>query len=127
MFERPSPLTIPEVTVFCSPKGLPIATTKSPTSSREESPSASLTPADIHHGLTGANFADGEQGSGALVRSVEPGSPAAQAGLRGNDLIVGVNQQPVDSVHTLQQRSQGASTLVLEVRRGNTIVLVPVH
>jgi len=90
-------------------------------------PSASLTPADIHHGLTGANFADGEQGSGALVRSVEPGSPAAQAGLRGNDLIVGVNQQPVDSVHTLQQRSQGASTLVLEVRRGNTIVLVPVH
>ena len=40
MPERPSPLTMPEVTVCCRPKGLPMATTKSPTSSRVESPSA---------------------------------------------------------------------------------------
>ena len=33
MPERPSPLTMPEVTVCCRPKGLPMATTKSPTSS----------------------------------------------------------------------------------------------
>jgi len=30
-------------------------------------------------------------------------------------------------VQQLRERSSGASTLVLEVRRGNAIVLVPVH
>src|SRR2546430_2166935 len=38
--ERDKPLMIPEVTVCCRPKGLPIATTKSPTSDLAESPSA---------------------------------------------------------------------------------------
>ena len=37
MPERPSALTIPEVTVCCRPKGLPIAITKSPTWSLDES------------------------------------------------------------------------------------------
>ena len=37
MPERPSALTMPEVTVWPRPKGLPIATTKSPTSARSES------------------------------------------------------------------------------------------
>ncbi len=90
-------------------------------------PSASLKPADINKGLEGASLADGPGQSGALVRAVEPGSPAAQAGLRRNDLIVGVNQANVDGVQQLRERAQGISTLVLEVRRGNTIVLVPVH
>jgi hypothetical protein len=30
-------------------------------------------------------------------------------------------------VRELQEHAHGASTLVLEIRRGNTIVLVPVH
>ena len=37
MPERPSALTIPEVTVCCRPNGLPMAMTKSPTWSFEES------------------------------------------------------------------------------------------
>jgi len=90
-------------------------------------PTASLKPADINSGLDGANLVDAPGRGGALVRGVEAGSPAAQAGLRSNDLIVGVNQGNVDSVQQLRQRAQGQSTLVLEVRRGNTLVLVPVH
>jgi serine protease Do/serine protease DegQ len=87
---------------------------------------ASLKPGDIHKGLDGASLADAPEG-GALVRGVEPGSAAAQAGLRSNDVIVGVNQSRVASVQQLRDRSSGASTLVLEVRRGNAIVLVPVR
>jgi Do/DeqQ family serine protease len=90
-------------------------------------PASSLKPVDINSGLDGANLVDAPGRSGALVRGVEPGSPAAQAGLRSNDLIVGVNQGNVDGVQQLRQRAQGLATLVLEVRRGNTIVLVPVH
>ncbi|HUN26555.1 MAG TPA: DegQ family serine endoprotease [Steroidobacteraceae bacterium] len=88
---------------------------------------APLKPADINRGLEGASLVDAPDRSGALVRGVEPGSAAAQSGLRSNDLIVGVNQQGVDSVEQLRERAQGVSTLVLEIRRGNTIVLVPVH
>jgi Do/DeqQ family serine protease len=91
------------------------------------SPTAAVKPADIHTGLDGASLIDAPGHGGALVRGVEPGSPAAQAGLRSNDLIVGVNQANVQSVQQLRERALGVSTLVLEVRRGNTIVLVPVH
>ncbi len=89
--------------------------------------SASLRPADINKGLEGASLIDAPGMGGALVRGIEPGSPAAQAGLRSNDLIVGVNQANVGSVRQLWDRAQGVSTLVLEIRRGSTIVLVPVR
>ncbi len=88
---------------------------------------ASLRPADINKGLEGASLIDAPGTGGAVVRGVEPGSPAAQAGLRSNDVIVGVNQASVGSVQQLWERAQGVSTLVLEVRRGSTIVLVPVR
>jgi hypothetical protein len=38
-----------------------------------------------------------------------------------------VNQSHVTSVQQFRERAQGAATLVLEIRRGNTIILVPVH
>ncbi len=97
-----------------------IAETSAPTT-------ASLKSVDITKGLEGASLVDAPGTAGALVRGVEPGSPAAQAGLRSNDLIVGVNQASVGSVRQLWERAQGGSTLVLEIRRSGTIVLVPVR
>jgi len=95
--------------------------------SAQTAQAAPLKPADINRGLEGASLVDAPDRGGALVRGIEPGSAAAQSGLRSNDLIVGVNQQSVESVEQLRERAQGVSTLVLEIRRGNTIVLVPVH
>jgi Do/DeqQ family serine protease len=82
---------------------------------------------DIHRSLEGAALTDAPESGGALVRTVDPGSPAAQTGLRNNDVIVGVNRGRVASVAQLKERAKGASALVLEVRRGNTILLVPVR
>jgi Do/DeqQ family serine protease len=84
-------------------------------------------PAEIHTALEGASLADAPEQGGVVVRAIEPGSPAAQSGLRNDDVIVGVNQSHVTSLQQFRDRAQGAATLVLEVRRGNTIVLVPVH
>jgi len=82
---------------------------------------------DIHRSLEGAALVDAPEGRGALVRTVDPGSPAAQTGLRNNDVIVGVNRGRVNNVAQFKDRARGAEALVLEVRRGNTILLVPVR
>ena len=61
------------------------------------------------------------------MRSVEPGSAAAQAGLRADDVIVGANRGRVSSLRELRERARGAAVLVLEVRRGNTVLLIPLR
>jgi len=84
-------------------------------------------PASIHKSFEGAVLGDAPDAGGALVRSVEPGSAAAQAGLRADDVIVGANRGRVCSVHELRERAKGAAVLVLEVRRGATVLLVPLR
>src|SRR5256885_1084492 len=84
-------------------------------------------PASIHKGFEGATLADASDAGGALVRSVEPGSAAAQAGLRADDVIVGANRGRVGGVRALRERAKGAAVLVLGVRRGNTILLIPLR
>jgi S1-C subfamily serine protease len=84
-------------------------------------------PASIHKSFEGAVLADAPDAGGALVRSVEPGSAAAQAGLRAEDVIVGANRGRVSSVRDLRDRAHGAAVLVLEVRRGATVLLVPLR
>ncbi|MEP7244967.1 MAG: DegQ family serine endoprotease [Gammaproteobacteria bacterium] len=91
---------------------------------KESTPKQSNT---IHRGLEGASLADAPEGGGAIVRSIEAASPAASAGLRNNDVIIGVNRGKVTNLQQLRERAKGASTLVLEVRRGNTILLIPLR
>jgi len=84
-------------------------------------------PASIHKSFEGSVLADAPDAGGALVRSVEPGSAAAQAGLRAEDVIVGANRGRVSSVRDLRDRARGAAVLVPEVRRGATVLLVPLR
>jgi Do/DeqQ family serine protease len=84
-------------------------------------------PESIHKSFEGAVLGDAPDAGGALVRSVEPGSAAAQAGLRAEDVIVGANRGRVNNVHELRERARGAAVLVLEVRRGATVLLVPLR
>src|SRR5215472_9238968 len=84
-------------------------------------------PESIHKSFEGAVLGDAPDAGGALVRSVAPGSAAAQAGLRAEDVIVGANRGHVSNVHELRERAKGATVLVLEVRRGATVLLVPLR
>jgi Do/DeqQ family serine protease len=84
-------------------------------------------PVTIHKGFEGAALTDAPEAGGAQVKSVEAGSAAAQAGLRADDVIVGANRGRVTSVHELRERAKGAAVLVLEVRRGNTVLLIPLR
>ncbi len=81
----------------------------------------------IHKAFEGATLVDAPDGGGALVKSVEAGSAAAQSGLRNNDVIMGANRGRVTNVQQLRERAKGASVLVLEVRRGNSVIIIPLR
>src|SRR5688572_13347519 len=61
--------------------------------------------------------------NGAVVANVEPGSPAAEKGIRPGDVITRVNQKPVssvgDAVAALNSAREAKETALLLVRRGD--------
>ncbi len=62
--------------------------------------------------------------NGVHVDDVEPGKPAADAGVRANDIIVAFNHEPVDNVAELVELSQSApagSTVPVLVQRDRQI------
>src|SRR5271168_3351634 len=82
---------------------------------------------DISKGLEGAELADAPDGGGVLVKSVQDASPAAQNGLRANDLIVGVARTPVSNTKTFKEAAKNANVLVLNVRRGTVAQLIQIR
>jgi len=82
---------------------------------------------DINKGLDGAELNDAADGGGVLVKSIQEGSPAAQNGLRANDLIVGVGRTPVANTKAFKEAAKGAAVLVLNVRRGPAALLIQIR
>ncbi|HEY4646234.1 MAG TPA: DegQ family serine endoprotease [Steroidobacteraceae bacterium] len=83
--------------------------------------------ADVHPALEGAELADADNQAGVVVQSVEAGSRAAQAGLRANDIISGVNRSRVTTAAELREAAAGQSVLLLSIRRGNTPLLLQIR
>jgi serine protease Do/serine protease DegQ len=93
----------------------------------EHSESEAVNAVDVHRGLEGSDLADAPDAAGVLVRAVQEGSPAAQAGLRAGDLIVAVGRTPVATLKAFREVAKGASFLLLNVKRGNAVVLIPIR
>src|SRR5882724_5381029 len=81
---------------------------------------------DISKGLEGAELADAPDG-GVVVKAVQEGSPAAQNGLRANDLIVGVGRTLVANTKAFKEAAKSANVLVLNVRRGSVAQLIQIR
>jgi serine protease Do/serine protease DegQ len=92
----------------------------------ERDAAAEAAAANLHRGLEGADLADA-QGGGVLIRSVAEGSPAAQRGLRANDIILGVGRTRVANLAEFQQATEGAAAFVLQIRRGNAMLVIPIR
>jgi serine protease Do/serine protease DegQ len=92
----------------------------------ERDTAAEASAAGMHDGLDGAVLADA-QGGGVLVRTVAEGSPAAQRGLRANDVILAVGRTRVANLAEFQRATQGAQAFVVQIRRGTAILVIPIR
>jgi Do/DeqQ family serine protease len=102
------------------------ATEEEPASVPETTNETSLDPS-----LEGAELAENNaatpnaSGTGGLyVVSVAPDSPAAIRRLRAGDVITRINRQPVRNLADARRVLAGASSVILEVRRGDRSTLL---
>ena len=83
----------------------------------------------IHSALAGADLADAPEGSGGgvIVRSVQPGSPAEQSGLRADDRIVAVNRSRISSLAQLRELTKDQTSMLIQLQRGNQAMILPLR
>jgi serine protease Do/serine protease DegQ len=83
----------------------------------------------IHPALAGAELVEAPDGSGGgvRIRNVAPGSPAAQAGLLADDRIVAVNRTRVGTLAQLREAAKGQDSMLLQLRRGSQLLLLPLR
>jgi len=83
----------------------------------------------IHPALAGAELVEvAEDAAGGIsIRSVAPGSPAAQAGLLADDRIIAVNRQRVSTLAQLREAAKGQASMLVQLRRGNQVLLLPLR
>ena len=76
--------------------------------------------------LQGARFQ--ETSDGVLIVSIERGSPAAQTGLRRNDLIVAANRRAVTTIDQLKKAlTETPDQTLLQIRRGNASLFLVIR
>ena len=70
-----------------------------------------------------------EGANGLVVTGVDPGGPAAEAGIRQGDLIIEANRRPVRSVDDLREaiRQSGDRPVLLLVSRGGQTSFIPIR
>ena len=83
----------------------------------------------IHPALAGAELVEAgeDAGGGVRVRGVQQGSPAAQIGLLSDDRIIAVNRSRIGSLAQLRDAAKGQASMLLQLRRGNQVLLLPLR
>jgi S1-C subfamily serine protease len=82
--------------------------------------------AEIHPAFEGASFSNADGGGGVLVQSVAAGSPAAQSGLRANDVILGIGRDRIGNMDQLRAAVKGANSFAITIQRGRSRLVFPV-
>ncbi len=82
--------------------------------------------AELDAVFEGADIVDNKTGGvpGLLVARVDPGTPAAERGLRPGDIITKVNRVRVRSMAEAKPLIENARSIILEIQRGNRNQLI---
>jgi putative serine protease PepD len=93
-----------------------------PSNTVEKIAQALIADGSIEHAYLGVSTGDAENGEGASIAEVRSGTPAAEAGLRGGDVVTAIDDEPVTSSDELRRlidaRSPG-DTVELTLERGD--------
>jgi S1-C subfamily serine protease len=81
---------------------------------------------EVHPALEGADLANTDNNSGVRVSTVAEGSPAAQSGLRANDLIVGVGRVRIGNLEQLRAATKNTEAFAIAIRRGSQTLVFPI-
>jgi Do/DeqQ family serine protease len=82
----------------------------------------------IHASLEGAELVEADDAEGGVrIRQVAPGSPAEQAGLLADDRIIAVNRVRITTLAQLREAAKGQTAMLLQLRRGNQVLLLPLR
>ena len=94
----------------------------------DKSTSSSASAELIAPALQGATLSDGQLKDGTKgisIDTVEKSSPAAQAGLHQDDVIIGVNRTRVQSIAELRKGLESKPTVIaLQIMRGNESIYI---
>jgi len=83
--------------------------------------------AQIHPAFEGAALTNAANNAGVLVENVAEGSPAQQAGLRANDIILAIGRVRIGNLDQLRQTVNGAQAFALTIRRGNSTLVFTIQ
>jgi serine protease Do/serine protease DegQ len=82
--------------------------------------------AQIHAAFEGASFTNADNNGGVIVQSVAAGSPAAQAGLRANDVILGIGRERIGNIEQLRAAVKNSASFAITIQRGRSRLVFPV-
>jgi len=82
--------------------------------------------AELHPAFEGAALTNAANNGGVLIQNVADGSPAAQAGLRANDIILAVGRVRVANMEQLRAAVKNTKAFAVTIRRGNSTIVFPI-
>jgi S1-C subfamily serine protease len=82
--------------------------------------------AEVHEAFEGATLGNADANGGVVVRTVAEGSPAAENGLRANDVILAVGRVRVTNLEQLRAALKDLSSFAITIRRGNSTIVFPI-
>jgi serine protease Do/serine protease DegQ len=94
----------------------------------KKSETANVEAEGIHRMLEGAELENNDNNKGIDVSDVEKGSPAAMAGLRSGDMIIGVNRKRISNIADLRKNLKAQDgVFALNIIRGNSSLYLMVR
>jgi len=80
----------------------------------------------IHQAFEGATLTNADGNGGVLIRTVAPGSPAAQSGFQPNDVILMIGRTPVANMDQLRAALKNVNSFAITIQRGRSRLVFPV-